>query len=57
VLNILNGASGVAGAPNAALQVAAGVTAVVFALIIVLVVIPPSRRALPPPEGSEKAQH
>jgi hypothetical protein len=47
VLNILDAASGVAGAPNAALQVAAAVGVVVFALIIVLVVVlPSSRRAL-----------
>ena len=47
VLNILSAAPGVAFAPNAALQVAATVTVVVFALIIVLVVgLPSSRRAL-----------
>jgi uncharacterized membrane protein (DUF2068 family) len=47
VLNILSAAPGVAFAPNAALQVTATVTVVVFALIIVLVVgLPASRRAL-----------
>jgi uncharacterized membrane protein (DUF2068 family) len=47
VLNILSAAPGVAFAPNAALQGAATVTVVVFALIIVLVVgLPSSRRAL-----------
>jgi hypothetical protein len=46
VLNVLDGAAGMAGAPNAALQVAATVMVVVFALIIVLVVLPSSRRAL-----------
>ena len=45
VLSVLDGASGVAGAPNAALRVAATVVVVVFALIIVLVVLPASRRA------------
>ena len=47
VLNIRSAAPGVAFAPNAALQGAATVTVVVFALIIVLVVgLPSSRRAL-----------
>ena len=45
LLSILDAASGVVGAPNAALRVAATVTLVVFALIIVLVVLPTSRRA------------
>jgi hypothetical protein len=45
VLNILDGASGVAGAPTAALQVAAAAIVVVCALIVVLVVLPSSRRA------------
>ncbi len=45
VLSILDTASGVAGAPNAALRVAAAVVVVVFALILVLVVLPASRRA------------
>jgi hypothetical protein len=46
VLNVLDGAAGVVGAPNAALQVAATVMVVGFALIIVLVVLPSSRQAL-----------
>jgi hypothetical protein len=46
VLNVLDGAAGVVGAPNAALQVAATVMVVGFALIIVLVVLPTSRCAL-----------
>ena len=46
VLNILDGASGVVGAPNAALQVISTVIVVVFALIIVLVVLPSSQRSL-----------
>ena len=45
VLSILDAASGVAGAPNAALRVVAAVTLVVFASVIVLVVLPASRRA------------
>ena len=45
VLNVLDAAAGVAGAPNAALQAAATVMVVGFALIIVLVVLPSSRRA------------
>jgi uncharacterized membrane protein (DUF2068 family) len=45
VLNILDAAAGVAGAPNAALQVAATIMVVGFALIIVLVVLLSSRRA------------
>ncbi len=45
VLNVLDAAAGVAGAPNAALQVAATIMVVGFALIIVLVVLPSSRRA------------
>ena len=46
VLNVLDAAAGVAGAPNAALQVAGTVMVVGFALIIVLVVLPTSRQAL-----------
>ena len=46
VLNLLDGASGVVGAPYPALQVVSTVIVVVFALIIVLVVLPSSRRAL-----------
>jgi hypothetical protein len=46
VLNVLDAAAGVAGAPNAALQAAATVMVVGFALIIVLVVLPSSRQAL-----------
>ena len=45
LLSILDTASGVAGAPNAALRVVAAVTLVVFASVIVLVVLPASRRA------------
>jgi hypothetical protein len=45
VLNVLDAAAGVAGAPNAALQAAATIMVVGFALIIVLVVLPSSRRA------------
>ncbi len=45
LLSILDTASGVAGAPNAALRVVAAVTLVVFALVMVLVVLPASRRA------------
>ena len=45
VLNVLDAAAGVAGAPNAALQAAATVMFVGFALIIVLVALPSSRRA------------
>ena len=45
VLSVLDAATGVAGAPNAALRVAATVVVVVFALIVVLVVLPTSRRA------------
>ena len=45
LLSILDPASGVAGAPNAAWRVAATVAVVVFALIVVLVVLPASRRA------------
>jgi hypothetical protein len=44
-LSVLDAASGVAGAPNAALRVAATVVVAVFALIVVLVVLPASRRA------------
>jgi uncharacterized membrane protein (DUF2068 family) len=44
-LNILDAASGVAGAPNMTLRVVAAVIVVVFAFIIVLVVLPVSRRA------------
>jgi hypothetical protein len=46
VLNLLDGASGVVGAPYPALQVVSTVIVVVFALIIVLVVLPSSRHAL-----------
>ena len=46
VLNVLDAAAGVGGAPNAALQAAATVMVVGFALIIVLVVLPSSRQAL-----------
>ena len=46
VLNVLDAAAGVAGAPNAALQVAATVMVVGFALITVLVVLPSSRQAM-----------
>ena len=45
VLNFLDATSGAVGAPNAALQVAAGATAVVIAVIAVLVLLPASRRA------------
>ena len=45
LLSILDTASGVAGAPNAALRVVAAVTLVVFASVIVLVLLPASRRA------------
>ena len=45
VLNILDAAAGVAEAPNAALQVAATIMVVGFALIIVLVVLLSSQRA------------
>jgi uncharacterized membrane protein (DUF2068 family) len=45
VLNFLDAMSAAVGAPTAALQVAAGATAVVFALIAVLVLLPASRRA------------
>jgi hypothetical protein len=44
-LNILSAAPGIAFAPNAALQVAATVTVVGFAIVIVLVARPNSRRA------------
>ena len=44
VLNILDAAPGIALAPNAALQVAATVTVLGFALVLVLVVLPTSRR-------------
>jgi hypothetical protein len=46
VLNLLDAAGGVVGAPNAALQVASAIGVLGFALIIVLVVLPSSRRAL-----------
>ena len=49
VLSVLDAASGVAGAPNVALRVAAAVVVVVFALIVVLVVLPTSRRAFAAP--------
>jgi hypothetical protein len=45
VLNILDAAPGIALAPNAALQVAATVTVLGFALVLVLVVLPTSRCA------------
>ncbi len=46
VLKLLDSASGVAGAPNALLQVAAAVAVVGYILILVLVGLPTSRRAL-----------
>jgi hypothetical protein len=46
VLNLLDGASGVVGAPYSALQMVSTVIVVVYALIIALVVLPSSRRAL-----------
>jgi uncharacterized membrane protein (DUF2068 family) len=46
VLKLLDAASGVAGAPNTLLQVAAAVAVVGYILILVLVVLPTSRRAL-----------
>ena len=49
VLSVLDAASGVAGAPNGALRVAAAVVVVVFTLIVVLVVLPTSRRAFAAP--------
>ena len=45
VLNILDGASEAVLAANVVLQVAAAVSAAVFALIVVLVSLPASRRA------------
>ena len=45
VLNILDVAGGVVGAPNAALRVVSAIVVIGFALIIVLVVLPTSRRA------------
>ena len=45
VLSILDTASGVAGAPNAAWRVVAAVSLAVFALVGGLVVLPASRRA------------
>ena len=45
VLNILDAAGGVVSAQNAAVQVAAAIGLIGFALIIVLVVLPTSRRA------------
>jgi hypothetical protein len=45
VLNILDAAGGVVGAPNAALRVVSAIVVIGFALIIVLVVLPISRRA------------
>jgi hypothetical protein len=45
VINFLDAATGAVGAPSAALQVAAGTTAVVFAMIVVLVILPSSRQA------------
>ena len=45
VLNILDAAGGVVGAPSAALQVASAIGILGFAFIIVLVVLPSSRRA------------
>ncbi|HEY6751891.1 MAG TPA: hypothetical protein VI027_11285 [Rubrobacteraceae bacterium] len=56
VLNVLDAAAGVVGAPNAALQVAATVMVVGFALIIVLVVLPTSRRALAAGEQSSRVR-
>ena len=52
VLNILAAGPGIAFAPNAALQVAATVTVLGFALIIVLTVLPTSRRAFAVAEQS-----
>ena len=46
VLNLLDGASGVVGAPYPAMQVVSTMIVVVFALIIVLVVLPSSQRSL-----------
>ena len=45
LLNILDAAGGVVGAPNAALQVASAIGVLGFALIVGLVVLPTSRRA------------
>ena len=45
VLNVVDAAGGIVGAPNTALQVAATITVVGFVLIVVLVVLPSSRRA------------
>jgi hypothetical protein len=45
VLNMLDAAGGVVGAPNTALQVAAAITFLGFVFILVLVVLPSSRRA------------
>ena len=45
VLNVVDAAGGIVGAPNTALQVAATITVVGFVLILVLVVLPSSRRA------------
>jgi hypothetical protein len=45
VLNILDAAGGVVGAPNAALRVVSAILVLGFALIIVLVVLPISRYA------------
>ncbi len=46
VINLLLGAPGIVLGPNAGIQVASAVLAVVTVLIIVLVVLPSSRRAL-----------
>jgi hypothetical protein len=48
LLNILDAAGGVVGAPSAALQVASAIGVLGFALIVVLVVLPTSRRAFAP---------
>ncbi len=52
VLNVLDAAGGVVGAQNAAVQVAAAIGLIGFALIIVLVVLPTSRRAFTVAEQS-----
>ncbi len=55
VLNILAAAPGIAFAPNGALQAAATVTVIVYALIVVLVVLPASRRARVRTAAAERA--
>jgi hypothetical protein len=56
VLNLLDAAGGVVGAPNAALQVASAIGVLGFALIIVLVVLPSSRRALATADQPSRVQ-